>query len=80
MNMWLKKAEGDKELYYNEWISLRETPDGYVYMHETRSDGQIVAVMVYNSDTQEILGRYERNPAHARTAVDDVGFAAGLHV
>lgn len=59
-----------KTLYDNEWVSLMQTPDGYVYSHQTRCNGQMVAVIVFTRnwlvpDTiDQVLGRYERNPAH----------------
>lgn len=57
---------GDAILYDNEWLQMRETPDGYVYSHEAKSDGQGVAVLAYRkrNDTVEVAGRYERCPCH----------------
>lgn len=54
----------DKVLYENKWVSLMETPDGYVYSHETRCKGHTVSVMVVNSKAEKILGRFEMTPAH----------------
>ena len=57
---------GDSILYDNEWLQLRETPDGYVYSHEAKSDGRGVAVLAYRRvdvDVQ-VVGRYERCPCH----------------
>jgi len=53
----------DKELFHNEWLSVKETPDGYVYSHETRCNGKIVAILVYKED--EFLGRFEICAAHS---------------
>jgi 8-oxo-dGTP pyrophosphatase MutT (NUDIX family) len=57
---------GDSILYDNEWLQLRETPDGYVYSHEAKSDGQGVAVLAYRKRDggAEVVGRYERCPCH----------------
>lgn len=57
---------GDAILFDNEWLGIRETPDGYIYMHQNKSNGQGVAVLAYRegSDGLEIVGRYERVPCH----------------
>lgn len=56
-----------KELYHNDWLSLMET-DGYVFSHETRSNGKIVALLVFklkpNGEIEEVLGRFENTPCH----------------
>jgi len=49
-------------LFHNKWLSLKEV-DGYVYSHETRCNGKIIAVLGYKDD--KILGRFERTPAHS---------------
>lgn len=54
----------DKILFENKWVSLMQTPDGYVYSHETRCKGAIVAVLVYHMEDETVLGRYEITPAH----------------
>ncbi len=51
----------------DEWIELRRTDCGYTYMHETRCDGQLVAIMAFTKDNNyvdKILGRFEWVPAH----------------
>lgn len=57
---------GDTILYDNEWLQMRETPDGYVYSHEAKSDGLGVAVLAYRrvGDDIQVAGRYERTPCH----------------
>lgn len=57
---------GDSILYDNEWLQMRETPDGYVYSHENKSDGQGVAVLAYRRRDQDVFvaGRYENTPCH----------------
>ena len=57
---------GDYIMYDNEWLQLRETPDGYVYAHEAKGNGKGVAVLAYrNRDgVVEVAGRYERCPCH----------------
>jgi len=61
------KTASKKELYHNEWVSLFEK-DGYVYSHETRCGGKIVAVLGYREkdDKLEIVGRFEKTPAHSQ--------------
>jgi len=57
-----------KELFHNDWLSLMETDDGYVYSHETRCNGKIVAILVYepgaDEDIHRVLGRFENTPCH----------------
>lgn len=67
----MKYASEDKTLYENDWLSLKETNDGYIYSYESRSDGKLVAVLGFKSDGK-YLGRYERNPAHK----DDIALCA----
>lgn len=57
---------GDAILFDNEWLQLRRTPDGYVYSHENKSDGQGVAVLAYRrrGDDVQLAGRYEQCPCH----------------
>ena len=55
----------DKILYDNEWLQLKTTDEGYVYSHESRCNGHIVAMLVTDPSRKDpILGRYERTPAH----------------
>ena len=46
----LEKAlkEDVKELYHNKWLSLFQVGN-YVYSHETRSNGKLVALLVVDS-------------------------------
>lgn len=57
---------GDAILWDNPWLQLRETPGGYVYSHENKSDGQGVAVLAYRRRDQDVYvaGRYEDCPCH----------------
>ena len=57
-------ARTSKTLYRNEWLSLQETLDGYVYAHEEKSDGQGVAVLAYRAKPLLVVGRYENCPCH----------------
>ena len=63
-----------KSLYENEWLSLRQIVDpekgisGYTYSHETRCNGQVVAVLPYMRRREDgpplaFLLRYEVCPA-----------------
>lgn len=58
----------DQLLYANEWLSLYKLVDpdnginGYVYSHETRCNGKIVALLPYRKvqgDISDPLGHYE---------------------
>lgn len=56
---------GDHILYNNEWLQMCETPDGYVYSHEAKSDGKGVAVLAFRQQNGiEVVGRYEQTPCH----------------
>ena len=49
-----KEKKGPSVLYKNDWVSLMSTPEengnGYIYSHETRCNGNIVAVLLYNEE------------------------------
>ena len=68
MNWFVKmsKKRQDKMLFHNDWLSLKEKDGKYVYSHEERCNGHMVAVLGWRSKEQslEILGRYEVCPAH----------------
>jgi len=52
------------ELHHTPWVSLYRI-GSYVYSHETRSDGKIVAVLGYlRKHPQFVLGRFEATPCH----------------
>lgn len=57
--------KNDKLLYDNKWVSLYETPDGYVYSHQTMAGGDGVAILVYDLDTRMYYGRFEKTPCHS---------------
>ena len=61
----------DKTLYSNEWLSIKQTDDWYVYMHQEKSDGKGVAVLGYRQigEDVEFLGRFEQVPCHKDGAV-----------
>lgn len=72
-----------KTLYENEWLNLMETDDGYVYSHESRCNGQIVAILIYKHDDRDhihILGRFEDTPCHNEGKKDFklVSFTGGV--
>lgn len=51
-----------KTLYKNKWVSLMEVVEtdkgvnGYVYSHETRCNGEIIAILPYHN---EYIGQYK---------------------
>lgn len=69
----------DNILCDNEWLQLRILKDpplvnGYVYSHEKRCDGQIVAILPYRivNDTIELLFRLEDTPCWSKENFPDV--------
>ncbi len=57
-------ADNDEILYSDDWLSIRETPGGYVYMHQEKSNGGAVAVLAYKTNPMKVVGRYEECPPH----------------
>ena len=65
------KSVSKETLYDNEWLSLMKvklphSTDGYVYSHESRCDGKIIAVLLYQrtgKDGWKYGVRYEVTPA-----------------
>lgn len=57
-------SEGDKTLWENEWLEVREHEDWYTYIHQVKSDGKAVAVLGYSEDPFSPLGRFEVVPCH----------------
>lgn len=56
--------QGSKELFHNKWLSLWDV-DGYTFSHETRSNGNLVAILIFDSTKPDTYyGRYEICPAH----------------
>lgn len=61
-------TENDKSLYCGKFLELKviETPDySYEYMHQTRGDGRIVAVLPFHK-TRGIIVRKELTPSWGR--------------
>jgi len=53
-----------KTIFKNEWLSLKDL-NGYIYMHQEKSDGKAIAVLIYRSNKEKpICGRFERVPCH----------------
>lgn len=53
-----------KELFQNKWLSLRQV-ENYIYSHESRSAGKLVAVLVIDSTLPgQVMGRFEDTPCH----------------
>ena len=51
-------------LYETAFLSLKRR-ENYIYAHESRSDGKLVAILVYDSSRPDVvLGRYKICPAH----------------
>lgn len=55
-----------KTLFETEWLSLKENPDGFIFVHTERGDGHSVAVLGWREDYNglKILGRFEPSSAH----------------
>ncbi len=43
-----------KELFHTDWVSLRETDDGYVYSTETRCNGNIIAILPFEKKKDKL--------------------------
>lgn len=55
----------------NEWLELRELPNGYTYSHEVRCQGKIVLILPYRrlgKDGWEFLVRNETTPCWSDSA------------
>lgn len=54
----------EQTLYVNNYLSLKKRGN-YIYSHESRANGKLVAILVYDSSRPDaVLGRYEICPAH----------------
>ena len=54
----------ERTLYAGNYLSLKKRGN-YIYSHESRSNGKLVAILVYDSSCPNlVLGRYEICPAH----------------
>jgi len=74
MSILLKDLLGEKRepkvktIYKNKWLSMmsKKCPDGdtYIYAHETRCNGNVIAVLLYKKDGDEVKYgvRSERTP------------------
>jgi len=60
----LAEKDGDKTLWENEWLAVKEHDGWYTYMHQVKSGGKAVAVLGYSEDPLLILGRFEGVPCH----------------
>ena len=57
----------DELLFENEWIQVKERDDWYTFVHNIKTEGKAIMVLVYDFDDPEnlkLLARYEHNPAH----------------
>ena len=55
----------DNILYHNEWLTLKLRDGWYTFSHEERSNGNLVAILVYRTEPKlQILGRWETCPPH----------------
>lgn len=53
------------EIFFNKWLSLWED-NGYVFSRETRCNGHIVAVLIFDTRRPGLYyGRMEITPAHS---------------
>ena len=53
--------ENYESIYENEWLSLRKLDD-YIYSHETRCNGKIVAILPFIPEPFQYIARYEATP------------------
>src|SRR5262249_7831513 len=68
----------DKTLYETPFLSLKQRQN-YIYVHESRSDGKLVALLVYDSSRPDVvLGRYEICPAHGDTSPQLAAITGGV--
>jgi len=60
----MEKKKTFVELYHNKWLSLRQI-DNFVYSHESRCNGNIVAILPFTRENNIVnfLLRKETNPA-----------------
>lgn len=57
----------DKLLFENQWIQVKERGNWYTYVHNVKSEGKAIMVLVYDfsdPDNLKLLARYEHNPVH----------------
>ena len=60
----IKNEEKMKTLLENKWLSLKQVGN-YIFSHETRSNGKILALLVFDSSRPGMyFGRYENTPCH----------------
>lgn len=64
-------------LYDNKWIQLRET-DNYVYSHESRCNGKIIAVLPFIPKPFKYLARYEGTPCQANGVIKFCAITGGV--
>jgi len=74
----------NKILHDNKWIQLLETDDGYVYSHEKRCGGEIIAVLPF-SVTKSMKGhvfrylkRMEATPCHEGDQIKFTSITGGV--
>jgi len=54
-----------KTLYKGDWITVKTVEDWYEYIHQHRSNGKSVAILIFREDNPKaIVGRYEGTPCH----------------
>jgi 8-oxo-dGTP pyrophosphatase MutT (NUDIX family) len=76
----IKTSQTDKTLFSSEWVDVKETPDGYIYAFNSKTDGKGVAVLIYK-DTEDgirIYGRFEKCPAHKDKKFDLYSLTGGV--
>ena len=65
-------------LYENHYLSLKKRGN-YIYSHESRANGKLVAILVYDSSRPDaVLGRYEICPAHEDTSPQLCAITGGV--
>ena len=77
-----KFMEKDEVLFEHPWIAVRETPDGFAYAYESRTDCRGVALFIFDNSDEElkIAGRFERCPAHGDKEPELYSLTGGVEV
>ena len=67
-----------KTLFENKFISTFETDEGYVFSHDSRCNGQIVAILPFIPDPLQFLIRFEVTPCHQNGEIYNSSITGGV--